>query len=362
MTPPIRSLVLGTIPDRSEAALLVALAERGVRVAAFFEPRAQRLDELRAAGIAVDTVTLADRNRRAESALLAARLAGFSPHVVHVLRSRSLRLLRRTRGRVWPPTVFYRGTIESPRWWSPSDRRKYFDPRIRRFVAVSEAVRGALVAGGVAPERVVTIRKGHDPAWYAAPALDRGTLAGVAADAFVVGVVANIRREKGVGYAVDAADLLAARGRAVHMLLVGNDERGWLERRLRPLARPGHVTCLGHRSDVAALLGAFDALMIPSLREGSPRVAAEAMLRGVPVIATAVGGLPELVADGRTGLLVPPRDPAALATAVERLIDTPGLAATLAEGARRFFLDHVTVARAAEQTIRLYEDVVTRGV
>jgi glycosyltransferase involved in cell wall biosynthesis len=358
---PLRVLVLGTIPDRSEAALLLALAARGVQIEAFFESRSTRLDDLRAAGVAIETVTLSNRQRHTEADHLAARIRAFAPDVVHVLRSKSLRLLRAAGGHHWPPTVFYRGTIEPPRWWSFSDRRKFFDPRIRRYIAVSDAVRGALVAGGVAPERVTVIRKGHDRSWYATPAVDLRAELHLPRDTFLAGVIANIRWEKGVGYAVDAACLLARRGRRVHLVLLGNDERPWWQRRLQPLARPGLVSLLGHRTDVAALLPSFDALLIPSLREGSPRVAAEAMLRGIPVVASAVGGLPELVADGRTGLLVPARDAAALADAVERLIDTPGLGATLAEAARRFFLDHVTVERAADQTLRLYEDVIAES-
>lgn len=358
---PLRILILGTIPDRSETALLLALAARGVEIEAFFESRSTRLDDLRAAGIAIETVTLSERQRRGEADRLAARIRSFAPDVVHVLRSKSLRLLRATGGRDWPPTVFYRGTIEPPRWWSFSDRRKFFDPRIRRCIAVSDAVRAALVAGGVPPERIAVIRKGHESSWYAAPAVDLRAALHLPRETFLAGVIANIRWEKGVRYAVDAAGILARRGRSVHLVLLGDDERPWWQRRLLPLARPGLVSPLGHRTDVAALLPSFDVLLIPSLREGSPRVAAEAMLRGVPVVATAVGGLPELVADGRTGLLVPARDAEALADAVERLIETPGLGATMAEAARRFFLDHVTVDRAADQTLRLYEDVLAES-
>jgi len=245
-----------------------------------------------------------------------------------------------------------------PRWWQPSHRRKYLDPNIRRLVAISHAVRDALVAGGVPPERVTVIHKGHDPAWYASAPIDFRAEIGVSPETFLMGVVANIRWEKGVEYAVQAAEILAARGSNVHLSLIGDDERAWFERRWRPLQRPGLVSTVGRRNDVAAILPALDALLLPSLREGSPRAIAEAMLRGVPVVASAVGGVPEIIADGTSGLLVAPRDANALADATERLIRDRGLASGFARAAREFVLANLTIASAATQTQQMYDEVI----
>lgn len=355
--PSLSVTFLGTVLDRSEAALLRGLADRGLRVRAHLEPRTSAIGELEDRGIAVIPWTLRGSQTRQEAENLRQSLREHPPDVVHVLRSKALRRLYASGLTNWPPTAFYRGTIQRPRWWRPGDRRKYFDPRIHKFVAVSEAVREALISGGVNPNRITVIRKGHDPAWYNVPPVDVRSEFAIARTCTLVGVVANIRHEKGVEFAVRAARLLASRNRNVHLLIVGQDERPAWQRRWHPLHRDGNVTCTGMRRDVAAILPSLDILLIPSLREGSPRVAAEAMLRGIPVVASAVGGIPEIVADGRTGLLVPPAKPEAIASAVERLMDDPILRSTFSAAGRRFFLEHVTVERAVDRTIRMYDEL-----
>jgi len=356
-----RVLFLGTVPDRSEAALITTLAQRGLSVAGVFKRNAPRLDELRQAGVAILEIDLRQRSRRADREVIAQQLETVRPDVLHVLRSNSLGLLRTVLpAGPWPPILFYRGTLERPRWWNPAHRRKYLDPRIH-LVGVSEGVRRALLSGGVEPERITVIRKGHEPHWHQAQPKSLRAELGLSAQPFLIGVIANIRWEKGVEHAVLAAEVLAQRGRDVRMVLVGADERPWWEQRLRPLARENLVIPIGLRNDVSALLPSFDVLVLPSLREGSPRVVVEAMLRDVPVVASAVGGVPELIVDGESGLLVPPRAPNEIATAVERLIDDPTLGPKMAATARRFVEDHLSVTHAAEQTLQLYDQLLSRA-
>jgi glycosyltransferase involved in cell wall biosynthesis len=351
-----RVLFLAGWPDRSERALMAELQRRGVRVTSVCDVAAQGRDELVAAGVRV----LSAPCRRAGGEV-ARTIAGAvdedRPHVVHVLASRLLRVLvdvvpaeRR------PPIVLYRGRIERPRRWIPADRAKYLSGRVARFVANSQAVARAMLDGGVPPERVRVVLKGHDAAWYRVPPADlRGEL-GIARDVFLIGTVANFRREKGSGEILPAARLLRARGLRVAWVLVGQDERPSLVRRLRPLAEPGLVFPIGWRADVPALLPAFDCLVNPSRTEGMAKAVIEAMFREVPVIATAVGGMPEVIADGRTGLLVPSRSPRATADAVERLIGDPALRRSLASAAREWVETHLSVAVAADRILDAYRE------
>ena len=101
------------------------------------------------------------------------------------------------------------------------------------------------------------------------------------------------------------------------------------------LGLAGRVHFLGQRDDIPDLLAALDIFVLPSHSEGVSLALLEAMAAGLPVIATAVGGLPEVVTDGVNGLLIPPQDPEALAQALARLLDDPALAKKLGENARQ---------------------------
>jgi len=113
---------------------------------------------------------------------------------------------------------------------------------------------------------------------------------------------------------------------------------------------------VGFRRDVAACLAAADVVALPSLQEGLGVAALEAMAAGRPVVASRVGGLAEAVVHEETGLLVPPGDPTALATALARLARDPGLRARLGAAGRARVLAHYTAARMAEGTLACYED------
>ncbi len=348
-------LVVGTVPDRSEAAVLRALRQRNVPLAAIVRHDATRLDAEAETGLALAKIGLHWSTRRSDIEEVRRLASEFRPDVVHILRSPCLALWRRAmQGRRSPPVLFYRGTTEVPRWWNPSHRRKYLGSTVTCFHAVSNAVRDALIAGGVAPDRIAVVRKGHDADWYRAAPLNLRAELGLGKEVFLAGIVANIRHEKGVEFAVSASDLLAQRGVDVHFVLVGDDERPAWQRRWRKLSRDGRISMLGRRTDVPALLPNFDVFVLPSLREGSPRAVVEAMLCHVPVIASAVGGVPELVVDGVTGFLVPPGDAAALAAAVAHLRQSAPLRTQLAQAAAAWVHHNLSVEAAAEALVAVY--------
>ena len=114
----------------------------------------------------------------------------------------------------------------------------------------------------------------------------------------------------------------------------------------------------GFHDDVPALLESLDVVALPSWTEGLPVVLLEAMAHARPVVATPVGGTPELVVDGETGLLVPPRDPEALAAALRRLLEDPDLACRLGEAGRARVAERFTAAEQTRRILELYDDVV----
>src|SRR4029079_6539900 len=147
----------------------------------------------------------------------------------------------------------------------------------------------------------------------------------------LVAVVCRLNRKKGIEYFLQAAAIVRGRFPEARFLIVGSscfdpNYQPELERLTRQLNLSDKVIFTGERNDIPALLNEIDLSVLPSLSEGLSNSLLEAMAAGVPVIATNVGGNPEVVQDGRSGLLVPSRDANALAQAMIRILESPDLA------------------------------------
>jgi len=204
---------------------------------------------------------------------------------------------------------------------------------VRRAVAISQAVRERLVEGGVPPAMIRVITSAVDPDTLY-PQLGRAQTraqAGLANDALLLLVVAALFPRKGVDVLLDALGRLAEDGLRPALWIAGQGPaRPALEKQARELGLAHQVRFLGERADIADLLAACDVFILPSRSEGLGVAALEAMAAGRAVVATRVGGLAEAVVHERTGLLVPPGDPAALAGALAPLLRDPALRARLA--------------------------------
>lgn len=158
----------------------------------------------------------------------------------------------------------------------------------------------------------------------------------------VLGTACRLVSIKGLEHLIRAVSLLRAELPEIRLEIAGSGpEQAALEKEMRRLELQDHVTFLGWRTDLAALLPRWDVFVLPSLDEGLPIAALEAMAAGLPVVATAVGGVPELVEDGRTGWLVPPGNAEALAGRIRQLLLDPerarGMGTTGAAHARAQF-------------------------
>jgi glycosyltransferase involved in cell wall biosynthesis len=158
---------------------------------------------------------------------------------------------------------------------------------------------------------------------------------------------------------VQAAAMLLPRFPRLRLLLAGEGaRRALLERQIADLGLTAHVTLLGDRDDIPDILRTIDVYAMPSLCEGVGRALTEAMYMARPIVATAVNGVTELIRHDVTGLLVPPREPAALAAAIARLVTDRALARRLGEAARGAVAERMDVAHMIARLERLYLSIL----
>ena len=227
-----------------------------------------------------------------------------------------------------------------------------------RVIAVSESARAACVAEGAPADRVVVVRNGIlGRAQPGAGARVRAEL-GLGADDLVVATVSSLRAEKGHDVALETVRAALERFPALRLVVVGDGPlRPWLERAAAGLG--DRVVLAGYRPDVLAVLDAADVLLQPSRADALPTSILEAMAASVPVLATDVGGIGELVRDGVTGTLVAaPPSAAAFAAALAPLLDDAALRRRLGDAGRERFEQQFTAARWARRLHEVYVDVL----
>lgn len=239
------------------------------------------------------------------------------------------------------------------------NRLKYLHG-VDRYIAISEAVRRVLIDDGVPAARIAVVPSGvQADRFEGARANGLRRELGLGEGAPVVGNIAHFADHKGQRYLVEAAPrILKARPEA-RLLIVGEGAlRAPLMERARELGVADRVLFPGFREDVPALLALFDVFVMPSHLEGLGTIVLDALASGTPVVAAAAGGIPEVIEDGRTGLLVAPRDPAALAEGVLALLADPARAAALAEEGRRRVRERFSVEAMVEGTLTVYRGLL----
>jgi len=226
------------------------------------------------------------------------------------------------------------------------------------FVAVAAEDRRKMIeVEGVDPNKIRLIPNGIPDL----PSGDGGAVRrelGIEADAPVIGIVCELRAQKALEILFEAAVRLRDEFPGLKVLVAGDGpERERLEEAVRRLALEDTVLLLGIRRDIPALLDALDAAVLSSDYEGSPLSVMEYMAAGKAIVSTRVGGVPELLEHGRHGLLVEPRDPAALAEAVGKLLREPGEAVRLGREARERQRSEYSLAAMVRRVEALYEEL-----
>jgi glycosyltransferase involved in cell wall biosynthesis len=231
------------------------------------------------------------------------------------------------------------------------------------FIAASRAIETILLHDGVSQAKVVTVHEGIDvERVIAAPRVDVHSMFFLPHGAPVVGNVAALVPHKGQRHLIEAARLLVQEVPDARFVILGEGElRGPLERLVRDYRLEKHVILPGFRADVLGCMKSFDVFTMSSVTEGLGTAILDAMACSLPVVATNAGGIPEIVSDGVTGLLVPPRDPRAMASALSQLLTRSGLRQRMALAGFERVRERFTVERMIEETAAVYGRVAGRG-
>jgi L-malate glycosyltransferase len=227
------------------------------------------------------------------------------------------------------------------------------------FVCASEAIRQMLLADGIPEGRAVTVHEGIDLERVdaAPPAALREEL-WLPHHAPIVGNVAALVPHKGQKHLIEAAALVVRQVPDARFVIAGEGElRPSLERLIKDRHLEKHVFLAGFRPDVLSLHKAFDIFAMSSVTEGLGTSLLDAMASGKPVVATRAGGIPEVVADGETGMLVPPRDHQAMADALVTLLTDEPLRRKMGEAGLDLARRRFSAERMVRDTLRLYKRV-----
>ena len=351
-------------PDMPESHIYAQLPGLGINLvfvhSATADPAA--IARIRDAGAECLVVEFRNRLDFAASAALRRELRRRPCDVIYATVNKPLAaVLRATIGFPRVKVVGYRGTIGHLSRWDPASWLTYFHPGLDHVVTVSDAVKRYFTQKLRFPESKVTrIYKGHDAEWYRVRTTDfemPESLRGLT----IVSFAGQIRHVKGVNYLLDAMELIPS-DRKIGLLLIGGISEDDIRRRIEKATHDNpRIVYAGFRKDVTAIVGKTDIAVMPTVeREGLAKAVIEAQSLGVPAIVTDVGGLPEIVRDGETGLVVPPRDARALADAILALAADSERRREMAVAAVRRVAEVFDYRESARQFAALFGNLFSR--
>ncbi len=359
--PPFR--IAGVDPERAFGGgetqvlgLTLALGRMGHRAELICDPAGPLWERAQAAGIACHALRIRNSVDFAAGMRLRSILRREHFDVVHFHTSRAHAMAPFARGHAGTLVVTRRMDYRPNRMFAPY----LYNHAVDGVAAISSEVAQSLARARVPRERIAIISSGVDCARFRPPAADERRAAraqlGIADDAVVLGTIGAVEERKGHRYLLEAMTELcrAPQGPLVCLIAGDGSRRAELERDAVQMGIAGVVRFLGLVDDARPVLWALDIFIFPSLHEGLGVALLEAAACGLPAVASNAGGIPEVVIEGYTGLLVPPANASAISAATRRLIATPAERAEMGAAARERALREYTMDTMARRTLELY--------
>lgn len=289
------------------------------------------------------------------------RRRGVSIVHAHDFKSDALTILAAILTRAIPVTTVHGFIVLGPKSRAYAKANLWMLRRMTRVLVVSEATKRFLVDQRVGESSIRVVRNcivlGAYPFGYRSGVLKKDT--GFSDDDAVIGSIGRLSEEKGQRLLLEAFPRVLERVPTARLAFAGDGpDARYLRERAAALGLERAVRFLGHRTDIRDVYGGLDLLVLSSYTEGLPNVVLEAMALGVPVVATAVGGTPELLRDGVTGRLVPSGDGEALAAAIVDAFLGPGAARDRAATARRHVEAEFDMSTLVRRTHTIYREMI----
>ncbi|MBT8092101.1 MAG: glycosyltransferase family 4 protein [Gammaproteobacteria bacterium] len=360
---PIRVLCIAGESDRAEAESFIQMHRMGIDITVMIWPGIASYEALIAAGVPTIPHVLKWKLSPPCIRFIRAELKHRKYDVLHMLDKRAtMNGLMASIG-MNVKLIAYRGYIGNVTYWSPQSWLYLLNPRLDRIICVCEAVRQYLLGLGMPGIRLrrdvpVTIHKGHDADLYSGPPVDLKQF-GIPDDTFVVACVSRPRWRKGIPVLLEAIDRLPP-GLDIHFLLAGPKmDNPRYKRLVAANSYAKRIHLFGFLTGVPWILKACDVTVLPTFREALSRVVIEGMIGGAVPIVTNVGGCPELVLDGQSGFVVPPRQPQPITDRILKLYNDRALHARMSDAARERIRTHFTVQETARKTIQVYRQLLS---
>ncbi len=344
--------------------LTLALAAGGHRAELICDRAGRLWERATAAGIRCHPLRIRNAIDLAAGIGLRAILKRERFDVVHFHTSRAHSMAPFARGFAEALVVTRRMDYRPNRMFAPY----LYNRAVDGVVAISDGVADSLAAAGVDRSRVTVVHSGVDCERFRPPTAeqraDARSALGLSDGEFIISAIGALEPRKGHLYLIQAIGALAATEKSVTVkcLIAGQGSIGaTLKRETWQVRCADRIKLLGRVDDPRELLWASDVFAMPSVKEGLGVAALEAMASGLPMIASDVGGLREVVEPERTGILVAPENPAAIASAASRLMESTELRAQMGTAARAQVVENYSIEQMAAETLALYRSALEKN-
>jgi glycosyltransferase involved in cell wall biosynthesis len=347
------------ISDNAQLAAILGLKQKGVALHVMLSPGSPYIETFNNAGVITHEIKIKKKIDRDAHQLIKKLIKTEQFDIIHAFNNNAANNAVIASFGIPVKIITYRGFTGHVHWLKPTSYLNHLNPKVKRVLCVSNAVRDQVRRQLLFnKKKAITIYKGHEIKWYHNIKPVKREQMGIPENAWIVGIVANVRPMKGIKYFINASHFLKDR-KDIHFVMIGRGmDKPFVKKLLEnsPLKDNFHI--LGFKKNVLNYVSAFDISVLSSIKgEGLSKTTIEAMSLKKPVIATNIGGNPEIVIHLKTGLLIPPKSSKSIATAILKLINDKGLRGQLSEQAYDYIKDHFTVEQTIEQTYRVYKEL-----